>query len=582
MRRALFLAIVFAAAGSGAGQEAPRPPTIRVDAVVTDSAGRPLAGLTASDFELRSGGVLQPIDAVEFRAAAAPRTFAIFLDEFHVSPADGVAVRATVLRFLDEHVRASDRVVIMKPLDSQLSIDATSDRDAWRRAIDTFDGRAGDFAPRTPFEAQYIGRAPSAVEAARAQIVTAALRALVTRLGELSSGRTAVAFVSEGFAIGGQAQRERRLPDFRSIVRVAARAGVAIYALDPEGRPGRRSAEREGGGAAGPGGHGDQASQANQADGIAARLRTLAVETGGELASGDALAAALARMSRDLDNYYVLTFKPPQPVEGRFFRFELTSKRRDAVVRARAGYWTPVTVVARAVTPPRPPRTLKRSPVIQSWYGLTRLADGRMRLRVTWEPARRASAKPRREPQTVALRAAAPSGASLFEGNISASQLAEVVVPAGRVELDLTIVAADGSVIDHEARDLDVPQSDARRVTSLPPEIIRARTLREFEAASTNPDAAPTPVREFRRSDRLIVRAPAMTSGDSALTVSARLLNRWGQPMRDLQTLDARGSGIVQFSLPLSWLVPGEYEIELRTSDGGREASQKIPVKVVG
>jgi hypothetical protein len=205
-----------------------------------------------------------------------------------------------------------------------------------------------------------------------------------------------------------------------------------------------------------------------------------------------------------------------------------------------------------------------------------------MRLRVTWEPARRASAKPPREPQTVALRAAAPSGASLFEGNISASQLAEVVVPAGRVELDLTIVAADGSVIDHEARDLDVPQSDARRVTSLPPEIIRARTLREFEAASTNPDAAPTPVREFRRSDRLIVRAPAMTSGDGALTVSARLLNRWGQPMRDLQTLDARGSGIVQFSLPLSWLVPGEYEIELRTSDGGREASQKIPVKVVG
>jgi VWFA-related protein len=582
----LLLVCVCAAAGVGAGQEAPRPATVRIDAVVTDRAGRPLVGLNASDFELRSGGVVHPIDAVEFRAVtaatiAAPRTFAIFLDEYHVSPANAASVRETMRRFLDEHTRPSDRVVIMKPLDSQLSIDVTSDRDARARAIETFDGRAGDFAPRTPFEAQYLGRAPSAVEAARGQIVTAALRALVTRLGKLSSGRAAVAFVSEGFATGGQSQRERRLPDFQTIVRVAARAGVAIYALDPGGKG---AGGPEGQRANGPGrqGAGGPGSQAKQADGIAARMRTLAVETGGEVATGHALAPALERMSRDLDTYYVLTFKPLQPVEGRFFRFELTSTRRDAVVRARSGYWTPVTVVARAATPPRPPRTLKRSTVIQTWYGVTRLADGRMRLRVTWEPARRVAAKPPREPHTVTLRAARASGASLFEGRISASQLAEVVVPAGRVELDLTIVAADGSVIDREARDLDVPESNASRVTSLPPEIIRARTLREFEAASTNPDAAPTPVREFRRSDRLIVRAPAMTSGEGALTVSARLLNRWGQPMRDLETLDARDSGIVQFSLPLAWLVPGDYEIELRTRDGGSEASQKIPVKVVG
>lgn len=585
MRRVLLLLVfVVTAPGAGAGQDAPRAATVRIDAVVTDRAGRPLAGLNASDFELRSGGAVQPIDAVEFRAAAAegaaPRTFAIFLDEFHVSPADAVAVRGTLQRFLDEHVRASDRVVVMKPLDSQLSIDVTSDRGAWQRAIDTFDGRAGDFAPRTPFEAQYLGRAPAAVEAARAQIVTAALRALVTRLGEISSGRAAVAFVSRGFAIGGPAQRERRLPDFQSIARVAARAGVAIYALDPESRPGRRSAEREGGGAGGP--QGGQAVQADQTEALAARLRTLAVETGGELASGDAVAPALARMSRDLDSYYMLTFKPPQPAEGRFFRFELTSKRRDAVVRAPAGYWTPVTAVARVAPPPRPLRTLKRSALIQSWYGLTRLADGRMRLRVTWEPARRSASTPRREPHSVTLRAARASGAPLFDGSIGASQLAEVVVPAGRVELDLTIVAADGSVIDREARDLDVPESDGPRVTSLPPEIIRARTLREFEAASTNPDATPTPVREFRRSDRLIVRAPAMTTGEGALTVSARLLNRWGQPMRDLEPLDARGSGIVQFGLPLAWLSPGDYEIELRTRHGASEASQKIPVKVVG
>jgi hypothetical protein len=119
-------------------------------------------------------------------------------------------------------------------------------------------------------------------------------------------------------------------------------------------------------------------------------------------------------------------------------------------------------------------------------------------------------------------------------------------------------------------------------VTALPPEIIRARTQREFQAATVNPAAPPTPSREFRRSDRLIVRAAAQNTAADPLTVSARLLNRWGQPMRDLQVIDSPGSGVVQFGLPLAWLVPGDYEIELRTTQAGGVASQKILVKVIG
>jgi hypothetical protein len=205
-----------------------------------------------------------------------------------------------------------------------------------------------------------------------------------------------------------------------------------------------------------------------------------------------------------------------------------------------------------------------------------------MRLRVTWERPPRAAAATRR-PHAVQLRAAsAGGGAVLLEATIGALELAEAIVPAGRVELDLTIVAPDGSVLDREARDLEVPSPDAPRLGSLAPEIIRARTLREFQAATVNPAAPPTPAREFRRSDRLIVRAPALTSDASPVRTSARLLNRWGQPMRDLEALDANGSGIVQFSLPLAWLVPGDYEIELRTREAGTETSQKIPLKVIG
>jgi VWFA-related protein len=580
----LFICLILVAAVRAA-QDSPRPLTVRIDAVVTDRAGRPILDLKASDFELRSAGVAQAIDAVEVRtasgaASAGRRTFALFLDEFHVSAAQTERVRQTLLRFVDEQVRPADRVIVMKPLDSQLAINVTMPPAEWRSAIESFEGRAGDFAPRTEFEAQYFGRAPSAVETARAQIATAALRALVTRVGEVSSGRSAVVFVSEGFAAGGRSDRERRLPDFQSIVRIASRASVSIYALNPVSPEAREP---------GLGAEGRSAKAASPADppasneSIGVRLKTLAVETGGEGAAGEEMAPALARMSRDLDSYYVLTFKPTQPGEGRFHRLELTSKRRDAIVRARTGFWTPTpTLFARMEAPPRPVRTLKRSALIQSWYGLTRLADGRMRLRVAWEPARVPSSRPRPEPHAVVIRAARSGGASLFEGNISARQLAEIVVPTGRVELDLTIVGADGAVMDREARDVEVPDGNAPRVTSLPPEIIRARTLLEFQAASANPAAMPTLVREFRRSDRLIVRASTMSSETGTLNVSARLLNRWGHPMRELATIDAHGSGVVQFDLPLAWLMPGEYEIELRTKQAGNEGSQKIPVKVIG
>jgi hypothetical protein len=157
-----------------------------------------------------------------------------------------------------------------------------------------------------------------------------------------------------------------------------------------------------------------------------------------------------------------------------------------------------------------------------------------------------------------------------------------MIVPPGRVELDLTVVAADGRELDREARDVDVPENGAARASALVPEIIRARTYREYHAAARDSGAVPTPTREFLRSDRLIVRAPAQQTKDHPLSISARILNRWGQPMRDLEPIEGPDDAIVQFGLPLSWLVPGQYEIELRTTQPGGEASQKIPLKVIG
>jgi hypothetical protein len=46
--------------------------------------------------------------------------------------------------------------------------------------------------------------------------------------------------------------------------------------------------------------------------------------------------------------------------------------------------------------------------------------------------------------------------------------------------------------------------------------------------------------------------------------VTATLLNRKGTPMRQLQQVSAPlPAGTVQFDLPLSWLAPDEYRVEL-------------------
>src|SRR4029078_3817732 len=83
------------------------PPSIRIDAVVTDSQGRPILDLKPSDFELLENGVARPLEsfqrrtlakdagageeirtqADEERAARRPgtRVFGFVLDEYHVN-----------------------------------------------------------------------------------------------------------------------------------------------------------------------------------------------------------------------------------------------------------------------------------------------------------------------------------------------------------------------------------------------------------------------------------------------------------------------------------------------------------------
>jgi hypothetical protein len=329
------------------------------------------------------------------------------------------------------------------------------------------------------------------------------------------------------------------------------------------------------------------------ADAASATLEWLAAQTGGRaVLRGGELPSGFERMATDLGAYYALTYRPAQ-ADGRFHSVEVRAKRRNAEVRTRPGYWAPLAGEARALLAERTAtgvaRALRRSPLIETRIGLASDASGRTRMVVTWEPR---GAGPR-APQVVALQARTTAGAELFNGQIAAvqdrtvgrSDSARFDVPVGRIQLDLSILDAEGKAIESEVRDFDVPDLRARKQGPmlLFPEVVRARTLREFRTAVADPDAAPSSNRVFARGDRLLIRVPAFDSSGAAVEISARLLNEWGQPMREI---DAAGSGseraVAQFALPLAWLGPGQYLIELAGANANGVVRERLAFRVRG
>ena len=78
-------------------------------------------------------------------------------------------------------------------------------------------------------------------------------------------------------------------------------------------------------------------------------LLNVARQTGGDaLAPGEDVMAGLQRASRELDAYYVLTYRSSSPNDGRFHEVRLSSSRRDARVRTRSGHWAPLPSDLRA------------------------------------------------------------------------------------------------------------------------------------------------------------------------------------------------------------------------------------------
>lgn len=299
-------------------------------AIVTKS-GAPVHDLRPEEVHVFDNGVEQPLAAFEFvdlTTVEGPdrrRDFVLVVDDWHISPtrtSQAQDAARAFARALDPH----DRLGFVTTGPHQAAIDLTTDHASVERAIEKLRGQhAGMPVSRHEMEL----RARQAFDVVRGVVAgfqgDAAERRTIVLISEGHHGLTGRGTIDDDPAA---------LAMYRDVIRDAATANVAVYAIDPRGLQ-----------APSAGGPGGVSSMAARRFGS---LGTIAMHTGGTLTvDTNDLAADVPRIIHDSRQYYRLAYVQPDP-EPRVTRPE---PRRITVKVDRPG----VEVRSRQAYVPRPP-----------------------------------------------------------------------------------------------------------------------------------------------------------------------------------------------------------------------------------
>ena len=554
------------------------------------------------------------------------RLFAIFLDDYHVRRGASVSVREPIVRFIETQLGPSDMLGVMYPLQATSSVRMTRDHGRVIQSLGRFVGRKYDYTPVNRLEEQYANYPAEEVERIRNQVSFGALRGLISHMGSLKEGRKALILVSEGYsdtlppqlrdpnaAMPGldnpnrdnaAAGRNDAAEDTRSFFAgsslqlwmrdvwdLANKNNVAIYAVDPRGLP---TSEFDL----------SQPAVSLEVDrqylnATMDTLRVLAEQTDGRaIVNRNDLAGGMRQIVRDTSAYYLLGYNSTRASsDGKFHEIKVRVKRQGVQVRARRGYWAlTATDAARAIAPRvEPPKAVDTAlasitvpaaayNTIRTWIGASRGANGKTRVTLVWEPMPRgASDRDARSeaPSRVMVTAAAPDGAAYFRGRVpEAAPVAPPVAGAavagarvtfeanpGKVQLRLSVEGSSSQVLDVVTREIAIPDLTAADVVLGTPQLLRSRTARDLQQIKANPDPVPVAARDFSRAERVVVRVPAYGPGNTVPMVSARLLNRNGQPMSDVPVGPSPAPDTQEMELTLAALAPGDYILEIKAGD---------------
>jgi VWFA-related protein len=555
------------------------------------------------------------------------RLFAIFLDDYHVRRGSSMAARGQLAKFVETQLGPSDMVGVMYPLESTASVRMTRNHSAVTRGLQQFLGRKFEYDPKNEFEERYAYYPTEVVERIRTQVSLSAIKSLIVHMGSLKEGRKALVLVSEGYSYMLPPQmrnQNAQMPgfgnpqaynpqagvndlnedraawsagldlqsDLREVYDTANRNNVAIYAVDPRGLAGFEFDINENIGIQ---------TDSKYLGATMDTLRELAENTDGRaIVNRNDIAGGMRQITRDSSAYYLIGYNSSQaPADGKFHEIKVRVKRPGAQVRARKGYWAlNAEQTARALAPPKPalPKPVENAiasvsarpssaTVVRTWIGTSRGENGKTRVTFVWEPMPKmpgdAAAARAEAPARVSLMAIAPDGSPYYRGKIDAHTVNFEVNP-GKVQLRVSVEGSASQVLDSEVRELTVPDLTAPQALLGTPVVFRARTLRDFNLLKTDAEAIPVALREFSRTDRVLIRIPAYGPADTSPTVSVHLLNRGGQTMSEIPVTPAPTPGIQQIDLPLSALAPGEYVVEIKATSEGGEVKEHVGFRVTG
>jgi hypothetical protein len=205
-------------------------------------------------------------------------------------------------------------------------------------------------------------------------------------------------------------------------------------------------------------------------------------------------------------------------------------------------------------------------------------ADGKTKISFVWSPTPAVPGARRESVTSVSLLAGGANSELHFRRKAIPPGRVEFEVPPGPIELEIAVEDASAEVLDREIRKINVP-SLGLGLTLSTPELFRGRTLPEWQSLVADAKAMPVIEREFRRTDRLLVRVGAQSAGGTPV-LTARMLNRDGGEMSVLPVTPAGFGTLSHIDVPLSPLPPGDFLIEIIAKDGGEQASTFVAFRV--
>jgi VWFA-related protein len=630
---------------------------VRVDVIVTDRQGNPVADLKQTDFEVFEDNKPQTVETFRLvkidtttvptftergirsrndeETAAADensRIFVFFLDDYHVRKDASMTVRKPIVEFIANQLAPGDLIGVMYPLTPIDAVVLTRNHQSVINTVEKFVGRKHDYEPLNDLERGYVYKlTPDVIERLRRQVSLTAIRGIATKLGSLREGRKSIILVSEGYSAllppqmrsdvpggfgdPGRATRDPfagdnslledrarfsaeldMLQELQDVFDAANRNNTSIYAVDPRGLA-----------------MGDFDITANismitsqkSLTSALDTLRSLAENTDGRaIINRNDLANGMKQIIRDSSAYYLVGYNStPAHTDGKFHEIKVRVKRPGVQVRARRGYWAYTEADVRRATgvgaPAGPPPAVTKAlaaiaPMtnrryIRTWVGTGPGADGKTKVTFLWEPLPPTAGTRRDEPRRVSVLATTSSGDIVYRGRVptdlaalGSGALVSFDAKPGKLEMRLTIEGDGTGTLDSEDRDLAVPDLTAPDVMIGTPRVWVARNAREFMALSGGASGPPAATRDFRRTDRLLVRFDAFAPGSIPPAVTARLLNQQGTKMSDVAVTPPSAAGQPYvFDLPLASFAAGQYLLELTAnSEGHKPVSELVAFRI--